>query len=71
MSEILHCIYHCAGSGACGPYTTWHKVYKHRPWEEMHLESFRVKQVCDFFFLLDYHHMKQELIAQDYNATYF
>lgn len=24
-----------------------------------------------FFFLLDYHHMKQELIAQDYNATYF
>lgn len=33
------------GEGACSPYTTWQHAYKHRPWEKMHLETIKMKQV--------------------------
>lgn len=33
------------GEGACSPYTTWQRVYKHRPWERMHLDGTKMKQV--------------------------
>lgn len=31
--------------GACSPYTTWQRAYKHRPWDKMHLEPAKMKQV--------------------------
>lgn len=34
-----------SGEGACSPYTTWQRVYKHRPWERMHLDGTKMKQV--------------------------
>lgn len=34
------------GEGACSPYTTWQRVYKHRPWDRMHLDPIKMKQVC-------------------------
>lgn len=33
------------GEGACAPYTTWQRVYKHRPWDRMHLDPIKMKQV--------------------------
>lgn len=33
------------GDGACSPYTTWQRVYKHRPWDRMHLDPIKMKQV--------------------------
>lgn len=33
------------GDAACSPYRTWQNVYKHRPWERMRLDRFRIKQV--------------------------
>ncbi|XP_055315467.1 probable beta-hexosaminidase fdl isoform X1 [Sitodiplosis mosellana] len=33
------------GEGACSPYTTWQRVYKHRPWNRMHLDPIKMKQV--------------------------
>lgn len=32
-------------AGACSPYTTWQRAYKHRPWERMHLETSKMKQI--------------------------
>lgn len=34
------------GEGACSPYTIWQRVYKHRPWDRMHLDPIKMKQVC-------------------------
>lgn len=34
------------GEGACAPYTTWQRVYKHRPWDRMRLDPTKLKQVC-------------------------
>lgn len=31
--------------GACSPYTTWQRAYKHRPWDKMRLEGSKLKQV--------------------------
>ncbi|ALC40696.1 fdl, partial [Drosophila busckii] len=33
------------GEAACSPYRTWQNVYKHRPWERMHLDKRRRSQV--------------------------
>lgn len=46
------------GEGACSPYTSWQHAYKHRPWEKMHLEPIKMKQVsaCDLqFAVVDIH----------------
>ncbi|KAJ6636209.1 putative beta-hexosaminidase fdl [Pseudolycoriella hygida] len=34
-----------ASEGACAPYKTWQKMYNHRPWEHLHVESTRSKQI--------------------------
>lgn len=33
------------GEGACSPYTTWQRVYRHRPWDRMRLDPQRMKQI--------------------------
>lgn len=38
------------GDGACSPYTTWQRVYKHRPWDRMHLDPIKMKQVYKTLF---------------------
>lgn len=43
------------GEGACGPYTTWQRVYKHRPWDKMHLDPIKMKQVREQFNRMQLH----------------
>uniref|UniRef100_A0A182IJT3 beta-N-acetylhexosaminidase n=1 Tax=Anopheles atroparvus TaxID=41427 RepID=A0A182IJT3_ANOAO len=33
------------GDGACTPYRNWQTVYKHRPWDEMKLNSLQMRQI--------------------------
>lgn len=42
------------GEGACSPYTTWQRVYKHRPWDRMHLDPIKMKQVSFIYSTIFY-----------------
>lgn len=39
---LFFCVFFVA---ACSPYTPWSRAYRHRPWERMHLDSNKMKQV--------------------------
>lgn len=39
-SQTVH-----VGEGACSPYKTWQHIYNHRPWEHLHVEAAKSKQV--------------------------